>query len=87
MKHVKWWIPVVIFFVIALIAFVTLLVIINRSKCPNNANGNPQFKCAGTCVDTQNDPKNCLKCGNNCGTDETTQVARVCIRGLCQNPS
>jgi hypothetical protein len=34
--------------------------------------------CSGLCTNTQTDPTNCNKCGNNCGTGV------LCVTGVCQ---
>jgi hypothetical protein len=54
-------------------------------SCPANqtCSGNtcacvsPKLTCAGTCVDSQNDPKNCGACGHDC-------LGGDCVSGFCQ---
>ena len=76
----KWWIPVVIFFVVAIIAIFVAIALMNRAHCDGGL-----YRCAGTCVNLFTDPKNCGKCGNNCGVDETTSIPKVCVNEFCQN--
>jgi hypothetical protein len=35
--------------------------------------------CAGTCVNTGNDPKNCGVCGKKCDDKKPTCSAAVCV--------